>query len=87
VFTECLNISQNIGHFKTSISASLGCLGMFYITSNDITQGVACYDRALELLNNVDENEAERKEQNSKKEAKTSANKSRCLYVEWFRHT
>lgn len=65
VFTECLNISQNTGHL-TSIAASLGCLGMFYMTSNDITRGVSCYERALEFLNNVDENETERKVGNSK---------------------
>lgn len=69
VFTECLNISQNTGHF-TSIAASLGCLGMFYMTSNDITRGVSCYERALEFLNNVDENEAERKAGNSKMKKK-----------------
>lgn len=69
VFTECLNISQNTGHV-TSIAASLGCLGMFYMTSNDITRGVSCYERALEFLNNVDENDAERKAGNSKMKKK-----------------
>lgn len=69
VFTECLNISQNTGHL-TSIAASLGCMGLFYMASNDITQSVACYERVLELLNNVDENEAERKERNSKMKQK-----------------
>lgn len=69
VFTECLNITQNTGH-PTYIVASLGCLGMFYMTSNDITRGVSCCERALELLNNGDENEAERKEPNSKMKRK-----------------
>ena len=59
IFTECLNISQSTGS-ATSIAASLGCLGMFYIASNDIARGVSSYERSLELLNNFDENEAER---------------------------
>lgn len=65
IFTECLNISRSKGH-PTCIAASLGCLGMFYISSNDITRGISTYERALELLNNFDENDAGKKEGDSK---------------------
>ena len=60
IFTECLNISQTKGHL-TSMAASLACLGMFYIASNDSARGVSTYERALEVLNNFDENKVERK--------------------------
>ncbi|KAL9958427.1 hypothetical protein ACROYT_G035439 [Oculina patagonica] len=65
IFIECLNISQSKGH-PTCIAASLGCLGMFYVVSNDIARGISTYERALELLNNFDENAAERKVGDSK---------------------
>ena len=56
VFTECLKISQSTGH-PTSIAASLGCLGMFFMSS-DVARGISYYVSALEFLNNFDGEEA-----------------------------
>lgn len=56
VFTECLKISQSTGH-PTSIAASLGCLGMFFM-SNDVARGISYYGNALEVLKNFDNKEA-----------------------------
>ena len=56
VFTECLKISQSTGN-PTSIAASLGCLGMFFMP-NDMARGMSYYEQALEILNNCEGKEA-----------------------------
>ena len=67
VFTECLKISQSTGH-PTSIAASLGCLGMFYM-SNDIARGISYHESALEILSSVEgkEGSAEEEKKNQAK--------------------
>lgn len=56
LFKECLRISQKLGRPKL-IASCFGFLGGAYLTSRDYLNGIACYERALQVTveNNGDE--------------------------------